>query len=312
MAGTVARRGDAGTLEVVQLDNYPALAHGVGGLAEVMDDNVGRRLQLGDLTRITVPTGGATSFEIFDDLTRETENVKYVEGVLVHWRRSRAWWPPTDNDELSHEPPSCASVDGKFPIPNGEFGDGGAQAHRNIPIMVDGEQRRSCAKCPMSQWGSHPKEGRNGQACKAGILLFLLQEGETLPVVISVPPTSIKVVENFMVKLSARYATHYSGFKLRFALAKIDKGPNPYSQLVPSQVGVLDGVAPNGKPDPNSPAGIARLYADEFSQLLTVEDLIEAATGNSANNGSVINGEVLPDDLGGDFAEHEIAEPALS
>jgi hypothetical protein len=45
---------------------------------------------------------------------------------------------------------------------------------------------------------------------------------------------------------------------------------------------------------------------------LTVEDIINASTGNGGVSGNgVVNADVLPDDLGGDFAEHE-AEPVLS
>lgn len=310
MAGTVARR-DSAAVAAVDLDNYPALVDGVGELAQVMEDNVGRSLQLSDLTRISMPTGGGQSFEIFDDLTRETENVKFIEGVLVHWRRARSYWlPPAPGEsEITHSPPVCSSVDGRLPVPGGMFGDGGEQANRNIPVMVAGTMQRACKGCPMDEWGSHPKEGRKGKACKEQILLFVLQPGETLPVIISVPPSSKKVVEDFMVKLSTRYTAHYSGFALRFALTKIEKaGSEPYSQIVPTLVGVLDGLVRNGPPTQGSDAATARAYAEEFAGLLTVEDLIEAAAGNSkaATNGHVVDSEVPPEFLGGEFAEHEM------
>jgi len=330
MAGTLARRGEAG-LETVDLELYPALVDGVGNLAQVMEENVGRRMQLSDLTRITVPTGGGQSFEITDELTHETDNVKYIEGVLVHWQRSRVWWPPTEGDELSHEPPHCSSVDGRVPVPGGAFADGGTHSNRNIPIRIAGHEQpvRACRDCPMNQFGSHPKEGRKGKACKEQILLFVLRPGDTLPVIIVVPPTSKVVVENFMVKLSTRYSAHHSGFQLRFGLVKVEKG-NTYSQIVPTLVGVLDGITRGGDPDPNTPAGVARLYSREFAGLLTTEDLIEAATGggrstedgdpstNGHRHSDILDDGDLPPDLdgnpsglGGDFADHE-AEPALS
>ena len=317
MAGTVARREGA-TMAAVDLDNYPALSEGVGGLAQVMEDNVGRSLQLADLTRISVPTGGGQSFEVFDDLIRETENVKYIEGVLVHWRRARSYWPAPEpgQPEITHSPPTCSSVDGRCPVPGGEFADGGEQAHRNVPIMVSGAVQRTCRDCPMNEWGSHPKEGRKGKACKEQILLFVLQPGETLPVIISVPPSSKKVVEDFMVKLSVRYSAHHSGFALRFGLTKIEKaGSEPFSQVVPTLAGVLEGIVRGSEPDPSTPAGVSRQYAREFAELLTVEDLIEAAAGRAAGNGhanGVMNGEVVSEgDLGGEFAEYEM-EPTGS
>lgn len=316
MAGTLVRRGES-SLNVVDIEAYPALMEGVGALAEVMEENAGRKLQLTDLTRITVPTGGGQSFEIFDELTRETSNVKTISGVLVHWRRSRVYWPApaAGQPEISHEPPSCTSVDGRFPVPGGAFGDGGESANLNLPVMVQGVSRRTCAKCPMNEWGSHPKEGRRGKACKEQTLLFILQEGDTLPVIVSVPPTSKVAVEKFMVKLSTTHTAHYSGFKLQFGLTKVEKaGSEPYSQLVPILLGALDGVSRSGDPTPDTPAAAAHAYAMEFAELLTVEDIIEAAAGNpgsGASNG-VLDGDVLPDGLGGDFAPHEMEEAAAA
>lgn len=313
MAGTLVRRGES-SLTPVDIENYPALIEGVGALAEVMEKNAGRKLQLSDLTRITVPTGGGQSFEIFDELTRETDNVKTIEGVLVHWRRSRVYWPAPapGQPEISHEPPSCTSVDGRFPVPGGAFGDGGESANRNLPVTVNGEQRRTCAKCPMNEWGSHPKEGRRGKACKEQILLFILPPGETLPVIVSVPPTSKAGVERFMVKLSTTHSAHYSGFQLRFGLTKVEKaGSEPYSQLVPTLVGPMEGVSRTGAPHPDTPAAAAYAYATEFANLLTVEDIIEAAAGNASSNG-VVEGDVIPDGLGGDFAPHEMEEAAAT
>jgi hypothetical protein len=319
MAGQLARRGDAGTLEVVELDAYPALRDGVGGLVETLEANVGSGLQFSDLTRVTVPTGGGTAFEIPDELTGEPETVRSLEGVLVHWQPSRVWWEPpkAGESELSHTPPACTSVDGKVPLPGGAFADGGYNANRNLPIMVAGQDHpiRTCKGCPMDEWGSTHKEGRKGKGCKQQILLYLLQEGEILPIIISVPPTSLAVVRTFMVKLSARYEAHYSGFKLSFSLKKIEKSGEATAQLVLRLVGTLDGLRRTsaGGPEEGSAAASALAYSREFASTLTVEDIITASGGNT-NGSGVMNGEVLNDaHLGGDFATHELdEEPALS
>jgi hypothetical protein len=315
MAGTVARRGDAGTLAVAGFDTYPALADGVAGLVDTLEDNVGDGLKFSDLTRITVPTGGLSNFEIVDDLTGERDSARTVTGVLVHWQHSRVWWeaPKEGESEISHEPPACSSVDGKVPVSGGAFSDTGYNANLNLPVTVVGAgQVRTCAACPMNEWGSHHKAGRRGKACKQQILLYLLQEGEILPVVISVPPTSLAVIRNFMVKLSARFQAHYSGFALELSLKRIEKGGEPFSQLVPRLVAVVDGMRKGREgPIPDSPAERALQYSREFAKALTVEDVINASTGNGVSGNGVVSEVALPDDLGGDFAEHEV-EPALS
>jgi hypothetical protein len=316
MAGTVARRNDAGTLEVAGFDTYPALADGVAGLVDTLEDNVGDGLKFSDLTRITVPTGGLSAFEIVDDLTGERDSARTVTGLLVHWQHSRVWWeaPKEGESEISHTPPACSSADGKVPVAGGAFSDTGYNANLNIPVEVVGKGTiRTCAACPMNEWGSHHKAGRRGKACKQQILLYLLQEGEILPVVISVPPTSLSVIRNFMVKLSARYQAHHSGFVLEFSLKRVEKsGSEPFSQLVPKLVAVVDGMR-KGREGPvsDSPAERALQYSREFAAALTVEDIIGASTGNGGSGNGAVGDEALPADLGGDFAEHE-AEPVLS
>jgi hypothetical protein len=317
MAGTVARRNDAGTLEVAGFDTYPALADGVAGLVDTLEDNVGEGLRFTDLTRITVPTGGGTSFEVVDDLTGERDSVRTIVGALVHWQHSRTWWeaPKPGEPEISHEPPACSSVDGKVPVAGGAFSDSGYNANLNIPVEVAGKGRiRTCAACPKNEWGSTHKEGRKGKACKQQILMYLLPPGEILPVIVSVSPTSLAIIRNFMVKLSARFQAHHSAFVLEFSLKRIEKsGSEPYSQLVPKLVGMLDGMRKGreGGPVPDSPAERALQYSREFAAALTVEDIIGASTGNGGSGNGVVSDEALPSDLGGDFAEHE-AEPVLS
>lgn len=314
MAGkAVATQGDTGGgVAVLDLADYPALTEGIGELARIMDENAGRTLRLGDLERLKVPTGGGVSFEVTDALTGETDNVRKVLGILVHWRRVRSYWeaPKKGEPEISHDPPVCSSGDGKFPIPGGAFADGGYNEAFNLPVLVNGEARRTCRGCPMNEWGSHPKEGREGKACKERILLFLQQAGEMLPTILSVPPTSIKIIEQFMIRLSMKYGAHYSGFQLEFGLTKIEKsGTEPYSQVTVRLVGILDGTARN-HPVSGSPAEVALDFAAEFAALLSEEELVAASNSGGKAAGDTVEGEVLPDGLGGDFADHDLDQEA--
>ncbi|HZE01395.1 MAG TPA: hypothetical protein VE155_06480 [Pseudonocardiaceae bacterium] len=307
MAGkAVATRGSAG-LETVSVDNYPALIDGVDGLLDVLQDNVGTGLNANDLTRVSAPTGGRLSFEIPDPLNPgRPEMVHALEDVvLIHWQHARSYWPvdPANPDSISHTPPTCSSADGKFPIATGEFGDFGDSRNMNIPLLINGEQRRTCEGCPMNAFGSHHKG--SGKACKQQLLLFVLREGDLLPTLLAVPPTSLKLVRTFMISLSAKLQMHYSGVRMTFALKEASSNGNDYSQIVPSITGLLEGARKTrlGGPEDGSPAALSYKYAQEFAKVLTVETIVAAAAGPSED------GEVMPqglseDGLGGDFADH--------
>lgn len=327
MAGTVARRDDS-AVATFDYESFPVLAEGVESLAEVLDANIGDGIKLTDLTRVRFPTGGGTAWEIPDDLTGEPETTRSIRGVLAHWQASRVYWdPPAEGEpETTNDPPICSSVDGKFPVPGGAFGDDGEYAHRNLPIMVEGRGMvRACEPCPMNEWGSHWKEGRKGKACKQQILLFVVREGETLPTIVTVPPTSLAVIRNTMIKLSAKYQAHFSQFVLDFSLEKITKG-DTYSRLVVRVAGLLDGVRKGRQgPLPDTPAAASLAYSHEFAKMLTPADIVEAAAGTGRDNGNDDHkarsgasvDDVIPDGLagddflGGDFA-HQTEEPALS
>lgn len=326
MAGTVARR-DEGAVSTFDFESFPVLAEGIGALSEVLDANVGDGIKLTDLTRVRFPTGGGTAWEIPDDLSGEPETTRTIRGTLAHWQPSRVYWdPPAEGEpEITNEPPACSSVDGRFPVVGGAFADDGEYAHRNLPVSVEGRGHvRTCEQCPMNQWGSHPKEGRRGKACKQQILLFVIREGETLPTIVTVPPTSLAVIRSTMVKLSAKYQAHHSQFVFDLSLEKITKGET-YSRLVIRVAGVLDGMRKGRQgPEPDSPAAAALAYSREFAKMLTPADIIEAAAGSGRDtNGhsdrrggasvdDVLAGGFDGDDvLGGDFA-HQAEEPALS
>ena len=323
MAGTVARRDEA-VVTTFDYESFPVFVEGIAGLAEALETNVSDGLRLTDLTRVPMPTGGGTSFEIPDELAGEPETVRSVRGSLVHWQPSRVYWDPPEEGqpEITHEAPKCSSADGKFPVEGGAFGDGGEYAHRNIPVMVEGRGMvRTCDQCPMAQFGSHYKEGSRRQACKSQILLFVVREGETLPTIITAPPTSLAVIRSAMVRLTAKYQTHFSQFVFDFSLERVTKGET-YSKLVIRVAGVLEGMRKGRQgPEPGTPAAAARAYSDEFAAMLTPEAIIETAvgTGRNGDGDAGANGhrsgasvdDVIPDG----FAEggfHTDEEPVLS
>jgi len=107
------------------------------------------------------------------------QTAQSIEGVVVFARDTRAYYPGKD---ITNQPPDCSSMDGITGI---------AKAGVNL----GGE----CRKCPMAQWESAPDSG--AQACKQSKQLFILRGSSMFLEVVSLPPTSLKAVRQFFLKL---------------------------------------------------------------------------------------------------------------
>lgn len=167
-------------------------------LAEDMDG-----LQL-SFPRVKIPAGGGLQFEIPGDDPENPDYTKYLEGIILYSHSAGAYWQEgSEYDENST--PLCSSVDGKVGI---------------------GEPGGSCAICPFNQFRSAP-DGK-GKACKNMRVLYLLRDGEFLPIQLTLPPTSIRPYSDFynMVFAPKRRATY--GSVVQIGLKRMDNG-NLYS-----------------------------------------------------------------------------------
>jgi hypothetical protein len=129
-----------------------------------------------DLPRIR-PVNGEALWKI--PTLEGHQTAQSIEGVVVFARDTRAYYPGKD---ITNQPPDCSSMDGITGI---------AKAGVNL----GGE----CRKCPMAQWESAPDSG--AQACKQSKQLFILRGSSMFLEVVSLPPTSLKAVRQFFLKL---------------------------------------------------------------------------------------------------------------
>lgn len=139
----------------------------------------GEQLGIGDLDRIKVPSGGGGAWEV--PTLEGDSHVATIEGVIVHKVPRRAYWPYTveDRPDDSDGRPVCQSNDG---------------------IVGVGDPGGSCAECPFNEFGSDIKGGP-GKACKETRQLFVLTKDDLLPIVLTVPPTSLANVKSYFLKL---------------------------------------------------------------------------------------------------------------
>ncbi len=205
--------GSAGTDVVpAALTDYAVIGYGLDQVSQLVQENVGGG-SVGefDLDRIKVPAGGGLSFRI-PTLEGVSEG-RTVEGVIVAWKEGRAYWETAFEDSGGGTPPDCSSPDG---------------------IYGQGEPGGACAQCPLAQYGSADKG--KGQACKQSRWLFMLRETDLIPIVVAAPPTSIKPVQSYFLRLANNGLPYYGVItKLALSQARSSTGIE-YSKIEPSFV----------------------------------------------------------------------------
>ncbi|MHB8171259.1 MAG: hypothetical protein ACYDG6_06920 [Thermincolia bacterium] len=184
--------------------NLPVLAGEVdmAEMREVFEANLGETGTTFEFEKIKMPSGGGIAWEIptEDEKPQVAQELKGV--IMDHYLVNAFWEKPFDGD---NNPPDCFSLDAM----NGHKRDSEAGA-----INYAG----SCLTCNRNQFGSgwkiDPKTQRKvqtkGKACKNIYRIYLLQEGQILPVLIPLPPTSIGNLKDYLKRLTARMKPYYA------------------------------------------------------------------------------------------------------
>lgn len=197
---------------------FPALAGQDSEALDIVRANIGDgELNVLDLDAIGIPPGGGTSWEI-PSLEGST-SVKELEGVIVAWRSPRTYYMLSIDESGGGQPPDCSSDDGVFG--NGLFGPGS-----------EGNPTGKCESCPMNVWGSADGDSK-GKACREARQLFMLTEGSVLPLSVSLPPTSIRPLKQYMLRLASS-GTFYYGVTTKLALEPQSSGGRKWSVAIPS------------------------------------------------------------------------------
>ncbi len=161
-----------------------------GAQAELIDElrEDGIELHLGHLTRVKVPTGGITQFQITDEDGVE-QAVRKLIGVVLATIDRRSFWVRKlgegggEGDQTG--PPDCSSRDAVT-------GDG------MYGVGSDLHPSGDCASCPMAARGS-AGTGTQASRCKTQKLLFFASTQEALPMIVAIPPASLGNYTRFRV-----------------------------------------------------------------------------------------------------------------
>jgi hypothetical protein len=202
-------------LAVIDPHPYPVLRADATDAIEAMRENLGgSAISPYDLDRIKVPAGGSTTWSV-PTLAGE-EDAKTIAGIIVHHQTARGYWRQSLDESGGGTPPDCASHDGQYGV-----GDPGG----------------ACARCPMNEWGS--KGSGRGKACQERHLLFVLREGEFLPILVNVPPSSLGAVTKLLLRLTSK-GVPYFGVVVELGLARDKSGDGiTYSKITIAPVGTV-------------------------------------------------------------------------
>ena len=199
--------------EVAKVDySLPAVGGAMGeAFAEEMD---GLTLSF---PRVKIPSGGGLAFEVPGDDPENPDTEKEIIGVIVDHHPVNAYW--ADKYSGANNAPDCASMDGK------------------VGVDLDGN-RKPCNSCPMNAWGT-ADDGR-GKACKNMRRLYILRDGESLPLLLTLPPTSLKNLSDCIALRVVSKGLRSYGVVTKVSLRKAQNaGGINYSQAVFALAGKL-------------------------------------------------------------------------
>ena len=167
----------------------------------------------GGFDRVKIPAGGATMFELPGDEADEPETVKEFSAVILYHHPVLQYYK--EKYTGGSNPPDCGSFDG---------------------VTGEGEPGGVCANCPLNQFGSGEN---NSKACKNRRRVFLLREGELFPLILSLPPGSIKRLlskgrksNSVVTRFSLKKATNSSGIAYSQAQFSLDRPLTSEEQIL--------------------------------------------------------------------------------
>ena len=154
--------------------------------------------------RIKIPAAGGTVFEVPGDAPGETDAVKEFSGVILYHHPLYSYY--RERFAGGNAAPDCGSYDG---------------------ITGAGNPGGICANCQLNQFGS----GENGgKACKNKRRIYILREGELIPLLLTLPTGSMKEFSVYIKRLLAK-GRKSSAVVTRFSLKKVtNAGGIAYSQ----------------------------------------------------------------------------------
>ena len=186
--------------EIAVVNNFTALKD--FNLAEAMASELsGMNISF---DRVSVPAAGGLAYELPGEMPGETDMAKEFTGVILYHHPMFTYYRDTFSG--GNNPPDCGSYDG---------------------VMGTGDPGGRCDKCPLNQFGS----GANGgKACKNKRRVYILREGELIPILLTLPTGSMREFSVYIKRLLTK-GKKSSAVVTKFSLKKAtNAGGIAYSQ----------------------------------------------------------------------------------
>ena len=198
--------GETFDLQVLAGDMTEAIAEEMDGLGTIPFD------------KVKIPSGGGVAFEVPTEDEDNPDMEKELVGVILYHHPINAYWQ-TKYDGQNNQP-DCASYDGKTGV------------HMETGECIN------CANCEFNKFGSD--DNGRGKACKNMHRIYFLREGNPVPILLTLPPSSLKGLRNYLGKKVVLKGMRSYQVITKVTLKKEQSGDGiPYSRAVFTSVGVL-------------------------------------------------------------------------
>lgn len=190
------------------------------GLQDIVNINMGGSgVDPSMLDKIKVPSGGSLSWEV-PGIDGEPEPRKELVGVFVGLQNIRSFY--ATKYEGGNEPPNCSSRDGVNGDPDDVAQERGATGN--------------CNTCPLARFG--PDNER--PLCSGRRLALFLPPDSMLPLVINVPPTSMRELDKYLIRLTSKKLPFFKAVTSLKLVKEKNSGGIEYARIAPSFVRVLE------------------------------------------------------------------------
>lgn len=162
--------------EIVNINENKGYLTEVVNLAELFSEELdGLRPSF---EHIKIPAGGGLAYELPGEDPESPDTEKEFSAVILFHHPINSYYK--EKFTGANNPPDCASIDGKLGV-NSQTGE-----------------CRDCKSCPLAKFGS----GENGgMACKQKRRMYLIREGEMLPMIMTLPTGSLGEFTKYVTRL---------------------------------------------------------------------------------------------------------------
>lgn len=162
--------------EIVNINESKGYLTEVVNLAELFSEELdGLRPSF---EHIKIPAGGGLAYELPGEDPESPDTEKEFSAVVLFHHPINSYYK--EKFTGANNPPDCASIDGKLGV-NSQTGE-----------------CRDCKSCPLAKFGS----GENGgMACKQKRRMYLIREGEMLPMIMTLPTGSLGEFTKYVTRL---------------------------------------------------------------------------------------------------------------